>query len=88
MNKHFINLIENNFGEFVVFSTRFYPHMILYIKNKKIIHKETFDKPLREEVNTMLDKLNKPNWDMDLDQNKVEEVVLDKDGFWQCTLKL
>lgn len=87
MNKHIIDLIENKFGEFIVFSTRLSPHTILYIKDKKIIHKDTFYKPVQEEVNIMLDKLNKPKWDMKINQDKVEEVVVDEDGFWQFTLR-
>lgn len=87
MNKHIIELIENRWGEFVVFSTRYSQPTILYIKSKKVIHKDTFSNSIQDEVNIMLNKLNKPNWDMVIDQDKVEEVVIDEDGFWQFTLK-
>lgn len=87
-NDHTLELIEDSWGEFIVFSTRLVPSTILYIQSKKIIHTETFTKPIQEEVNIMLKKLNKPKWDMKIDQNKVEEVVLDEHGFWQFTLKL
>ena len=88
MNKHIIDLMEIKCGEFVVFTTRLTPHTILYIKGKKVIHKETFSNPIQDEVNLMLDKLNKPKWDMKIDQDKVEEVVIDEHGFWQFTLKI
>lgn len=88
MNKHIIELIEDKWGEFIVFSTRLTPHTILYIKSKKVIHKDTFSNPIQEEVNAMLDKLNKPKWDMNIDQDKVEEVVIDEHGFWQFTVRI
>lgn len=87
MNKNIIELIEDNWGEFIVFSTRFFPHTVLYVKDKKIIHQDTFDSPIIDEVNAMLIKLDKPKWDISIDQNKVEEVVINDSGFWQFTLK-
>jgi len=88
-NSHYIDLIENKFGDFIVFSTRLTPHTILYIKNKKIIKKDFFTKPLHEEVNDMLGRLNKPLWNMALvDYSVIEDVVIDEGGFWQFTLKI
>lgn len=87
-NNRTIELIENKFGDFIVFSTRLTPNTILYIQNKKVIKKDFFSKPIQEEVNAMLLMLEKPLWDMPVDEKMVEEVVIDEHGFWQFTLKI
>lgn len=88
MNKKIIDLIENKFGDFVVCSTRLYPHTTMLIKDKKVIHSEQFSSPIIDEVNKWLSRLNKPKWETNVDQNKVDEVVIDEHGFWQFTLKV
>jgi len=87
-NNHIIELIENKFGDFIVFSKRFTPNTVLYVKNKKVIKTDYFTNSIQEEVNIVLSRLKKPIWDMQIDEDMVEEVIIDEHGFWQFTLKL